>query len=283
MYEYNNKKSMSNIVEAMERQGKSKVSVDDVEAQLPENIANRRVNALRIMRELIDNRYIAANDMNGHAFLSVEGRVRDSKENLRCFDHLVLLQLTGEDDKSFEEICDDLFFQASIPSCFGEKCVSMYSHSSDEYISDMYESVYSSLERLIYADMVEELSDGHFTISCGIKNDMDKEYQIYERAIERCCVCDTFKKYIQEEHGYLLEDCDFDFDGEDEDDDGDDEILDDEDFADLLKDFESLQKKIRGNDVHSFMDELEKDDTSIESPLEVDFDILERLKQMYKK
>lgn len=279
MYEYNNKTSMSNIVEALERQGKSKISVDDVEAQLPETIANRRVNALRIMRELIDNRYIAANDMNGHAFLSVEGRVRNSKENLRCFDHLVLLLLMGEDDKSFEEICDDLFFQASIPSCFGEKCVSMYSHSSDEYISDMYKAVYSSLERLIYADMVEELSDGHFCLHRDVRNDTNNEYEIYERVIDRCYACDTFRKYIQEEHGYLLED--FDFDDEAEDD--DDEILDDEDFADLLNDFENLQKKIRGNDLHSLVDALEKDDAPIESPLDVDFDILERLKQMYKK
>ena len=278
MYEYNNKKSMSNIVKALERQGKSKISVDDVEAQLPENIANRRVNALRIMRELIDNRYIAANDMDGHAFLSVEGRVRNSKENLRCFDHLVLLLLMGEEDKSFEEICDDLFFQASIPSCFGKKCVSMYSHSSDEYISDMYEAVYSSLERLIYADMVEELSDGHFCFHRDVRNDTNKEYEIYERAIDRCYACDTFRKYIQEEHGYLLEDCDFDFDEDD-----DDEVLDNEDFADLLKDFENLQKKIRGNDLHSLVDESEKDDDPIESPLEVELDILERLKQMYKK
>lgn len=280
MYEYNNKTSMSNIVEALERQGKSKISVDDVEAQLPETIANRRVNALRIMRELIDNRYIAANDMNGHAFLSVEGRIRDSKENLRCFDHLTLLILTGEDDKSFEEICDDLFFQESIPSCFGEKCVSMFSHSSDDYISDMYEAVYSSLERLIYADMVEELSEGHFCIHRDVRNDTNKEYEIYERAIDRCYACDTFRKYIQEEHGYLLEDCDFDFD---DDEDGDDEVLDDEDFADLLKDFEKLQKKIRGKDMHSLVDESEKDDDPIESPLEVELDILERLKQMYKK
>lgn len=282
MYEYNNKTSMSNIVEALEHQGKSKISVDDVEAQLPETIANRRVNALRIMRELIDNRYIAANDMNGHAFLSVEGRIRDSKENLRCFDHLVLLLLLGEEDKSFEELCDDLFFQASIPRCFGEKCISMYSHSSDEYISDMYEAVYSSLERLIYADMVEELSDGHFCLHKDVRNDTNKEYEIYERGIDRCYACDAFRKYIQEEHGYLLEDCDFDFD-DDEDEDGDDEILDDEDFADLLKDFESLQKKIRGNDLYSLVDALEKDDAPIESPLDVDFDILERLKQMYKK
>ena len=278
MYEYNNKTSMSNIVEALEHQGKSKISVDDVEAQLPETIANRRVNALRIMRELIDNRYIAANDMNGHAFLSVEGRIRDSKENLRCFDHLVLLLLLGEEDKSFEEICDDLFFQASIPRCFGEKCISMYSHSSDEYISDMYEAVYSSLERLIYADMVEELSDGHFCLHKDVRNDTNKEYEIYERAIDRCYACDTFRKYIQEEHGYLLEDCDFD-DYEDD----DDEILDDEAFADLLKDFEQLQKEMRGNDPHSLMNELEKDDAPIKSPLDMDFDILERLKQMYKK
>ena len=47
--------------------------------------------------------------------------------------------------------------------------------------------------------------------------------------------------------------------------------------------FEKLQKKIRGEDLNSLMDELEKDDSPIESPPDVDFDILERLQQMYKK
>ena len=130
--------------------------------------------------------------------------------------------------------------------------------------------------------MVEEISDGHFRLHRDIRNDNSKEFEIYERVIDRCYACDAFRKYIQEEHGYLLEDCDFDFDN-DEDEDSDDEILDDEDFAELLKDFESLQKKIRGNDLHSLVDALEKDDAPIESPLDVDFDILERLKQMYKK
>ena len=149
-----------------------------------------------------------------------------------------------------------------------------------DVFSFLYEAVYSSLERLIYADMVEELSDGHFCIHRDVRNDTNKEYEIYERAIDRCYACDTFRKHIQEEHGYLWEDCDFDFD---DDEDGDDEVLDDEDFADLLKDFEKLQKKIRGEDLNSLMDELEKDDSPIESPPDVDFDILERLQQMYKK
>ena len=44
-----------------------------------------------------------------------------------------------------------------------------------------------------------------------------EEYEIYERAIDRCYACDTFRKYIQEEHGYLLGDCDFDFDDDEDD------------------------------------------------------------------
>lgn len=280
MYEYNNKQFMTHVVESLKNENKAKITIADIEKYIPEETTNRRVIALRLMRQLIDHRILAANDMDGHSFLSADCRVRNSKELLTCQDWLTLLVLMGEDEKDFEALCDDLNWQDPIPLCFSQKCVQTFSTCATKYIEDMYEAVYCSLERLIYAEMVEESSEGCFQFIKDEDDPFDGHGKIYESIIDRCFSCDTFRKYIQEEHSYLLEDLDFD----EEDDELDDEILCEEDLDRLLEDFEGLQQKLKKIYTETSVDSSGASAKSKdESQLLEDVDILERLRAMYKK
>ena len=123
MFECNNKAVMLEVFEMLESQGKKRIAVEDIEKLLPEEISNRRLISDRILRQLIDHRYLAANFMNGgHALLSADGRIRRSEENLRCFDILTLLSLDNMIEMSFDEIVEDISLKDDIPACFTEKC-----------------------------------------------------------------------------------------------------------------------------------------------------------------
>ena len=273
MYEYNNKQTMLMIVETLKKEGKTKVTANDIERYLPENLANRRINALRLLREMIDHRYVSANSMDGHAFVR-EARILNSRENLRCMDFLILLILADE-AKSFDELSEELFFQAAVPACFELKCESVSAYSADQYVSDLYEAVYTSLERALYAEFIEEDSEGHFRLNASTTTD----YQIFEQVTERCS-CPIFRKYMRKEHAYLIEDGDYEDDDDEEDSFKIQQLFDDEDFCSLLgEDLEHFKKAILG----SSDKEMETNDTSTKGIIGTDFDILDELQKRYKE
>ncbi|MBR4032663.1 MAG: hypothetical protein IKJ07_08020 [Clostridia bacterium] len=206
VFGYNNKVKMIEWFNLISANGKTKITVDDVEKCIPNVVLNKRAIAIRVLRQLIENRYVAANDNNGHALLSKELRIYNSAENLRCIDYIVRLCLDEcLDEMNFIEICEEVCF---IPSCFAEKSVLCY-ETNDILANDiLHRTVYDSLERLIYAGKIEEKRKGYFCV----KDPVDGYETIYNCIIEQCYCCYEFRKYIEDNYEYLLEDKNFEDD-----------------------------------------------------------------------
>ena len=188
------KEQLLHVFELLEAEGKKKITVEDVEKYISDDIENAHLVALEWLRILVDAHYIAANDNNGHAVLAKENR-RNWKEQVRCFDRLVMLVLE-QDGKTAEEIAEELEFDAPFSACMINKCDWLTFGQQRGDIPDIDRALRGSLQRLFFADMVEEQPEGRFRLKAEICRDKE----VYEPIIDRCYSCSKFRHHIQENH-----------------------------------------------------------------------------------